>query len=131
MLDKFLDFVRLGTEEENEEIEYDDVDDRQEKTRNFSVHQNNKDMRKDMNQRKSGDCSQVVIARPKTIEDAKTIIDNLMAGSFVTIDFTTTEDREKQRIIDMVSGYCYGFGFNIEQVNINVFVVSRMDIQVD
>ena len=131
MLDKFLDFVRLGTEEENEEIEYVDVDDRQEKTRNFSVHQNNKDMRKDMNQRKSEDCSQVVIARPKTIEDAKTIIDNLMAGSFVTIDFTTTEDREKQRIIDMVSGYCYGFGFNIEQVNINVFVVSRMDIQVD
>ena len=75
--------------------------------------------------------SNIVIMRPKDIIDAKSIIDQLMDGNSVMIDLGKTDEAEKQRVMDMISGYCYAFHCNIERVNSTTFVVSHAEIQFD
>lgn len=71
----------------------------------------------------------IMITKPKTIEDAKDIIDYLMEGTTVAIDLEKASERDRQRIMDMVSGYCYCSSCEIEQVNMNIFLVSSSDIK--
>lgn len=73
--------------------------------------------------------SDIVIVRPADIVDSKNIIDQLMDGNSVMIDLGKTQESEKQRVMDMVSGYCYAFDCNIERVNHTTFVVSHWKIQ--
>lgn len=75
--------------------------------------------------------SEIIIMKPKAISEAKDIIDYLIEGNSVTINLESSEEKEKQRIMDMVSGYCYAFECNIEQVNPNVFVVSHKKIHME
>lgn len=71
----------------------------------------------------------IVIVRPVDMVDSKNIIDQLMDGNSVMIDLGKTQESEKQRVMDMVSGYCYAFDCNIERVNHTTFVVSHSKIQ--
>lgn len=73
----------------------------------------------------------IVISKPKVIDDAKTVIDLLMEGKSVVVDLELTEDDMKQRIIDMISGYCYTFNCNIEKVNNKIFMISNARINTE
>lgn len=71
----------------------------------------------------------IVITKPRDIVDCKNIIDQLIEGNSVMIDLGQTLESEKQRVMDMVSGYCYAFDCNIERINNTTFVVSHSKIQ--
>lgn len=128
MLEGLINSFRVNDEEEEDylprrrrnEEEDDDYEDRKQ------------DSRKVIPLRKIEEKeSNIVIMRPKDIIDAKSIIDQLMDGNSVTIDLGGTVEAEKQRVMDMISGYCYAFHCNIERVNSTTFVVSHAEIQFD
>lgn len=128
MLEGLINSFRVNDEEEEDylprrrrnEEEEDDYEDRKQ------------DIRKVIPLRKIEEKeSNIVIMRPKDIIDAKSIIDQLIDGNSVTIDLGGTAEAEKQRVMDMVSGYCYAFHCNIERVNSTIFLVSHAEIQLD
>lgn len=73
----------------------------------------------------------IIIYKPEKVGDAKDIIDCLLDRNTVAIDLERANGRERQRIMDMVAGYCYCSHCNIEQVNKNIFIVSKGNITIE
>ena len=73
----------------------------------------------------------IVIFKPKRLEEAKDIIDLLVEGNSVTIDLSLADEKIRQRILDMVVGYGYYAQCNMEQITSTIFIVSHSKISVN
>lgn len=128
MFEDFIDNIRMGFgNSEEEDMEDEDMQD----DRNVVSYGSGNRRGKETIRQVEPEGSEIIIMKPKAISEAKDIIDYLIDGNSVTINLESSEEKEKQRIMDMVSGYCYAFECNIEQVNPNVFVVSHKKIHME
>lgn len=125
MLEGFINSLRLKDEEEEEDyIDQLDMNDEQvipirsAKERTY----NNGTKTRTMASR------EIVIAKPKKIDDAKAVIDLLVEGKSVVVDLVLIQDEMKQRVIDMIAGHCYSNHCNMEKVNDFIFMISNAKI---
>ena len=65
----------------------------------------------------------ICIARPKTINDAKSIGDEMRKGSIVLIDLENTLQTDKQRVVDCTYGISYGMKYNFVPVLLDTLYV--------
>lgn len=130
MLDGLINKFRVGDDEEDD-YTFDDMSGYQRPTRSQSEPKVKEFPNSKTSQYQEEEKGNIIISRPKRIDDAKEIIDHLMSGNSVTIDLEKAEGQIKQRIMDMIVGYGYCANCNIERVNDNIFVVSHVDIQVN
>lgn len=145
-IDKFLDSIRLGDEEDDylmdEEEDYDDVPVRKSKLR-----RNKDEDLYDMDEpapapkpkssrpakvvplRSNGRNFEVCSIKPATFEDAREICDTLLAGRAVILNLEGIHMDVAQRIIDFASGACYAMNGNLQKVSNYIFVVTPETVE--
>lgn len=133
MLDKLMNGLRLSQEEDDDD---DYADTEYERSSRESVlpyegrKQNNESSREFRSSSAMGNPN-IIITKPRKLNDAKDIIDKLADGNTVAVDLEHTADNEKQRIMDMLAGYCYCTQSNIESINTNIYIISHTGIELE
>lgn len=126
MFEKFIGSFKLEDEEyESSRYEYDDEPE-------YGNHTEQPRYRTTPKyHQKHNESESIIVCKPKKADDAKDIIDKLMEGHSVTINLGDVEVGAKQRIMDMVAGYCYCTKCNIEQVTQDIYLVSENIIETE
>lgn len=130
MIDKIFDLFGIEeVEEEEEEV----VETSKSGRRVVPFTPNKKEINPErrQNNRRQEMESNIIIQKPVRLEDAQEIIDQLMDGNSVAINLEKADGQMKQRIMDMIAGYCYCVSCNIEKVSGDIFIVSGHEIQND
>ena len=68
--------------------------------------------------------SQVIVLKPKTINEANQITNNLLDGSAVVINLLSATPDNARRIIDFASGTCYAINGNLQFINEQILIAS-------
>jgi len=74
--------------------------------------------------------AQIVIASPKTIEDAGEICDRLLEGKIVALNFESADHAASQRIVDFLSGASYSLGGTISGMGNRTFIVAPKNVDI-
>jgi len=74
--------------------------------------------------------AQVVIASPKSIEEAGLICDYLLEGRIVTLNFESVDHNVSQRIVDFLSGAAYSLGGSIHGTGNLTFIVAPSHVDI-
>ena len=64
------------------------------------------------------------IQMPQSINDIKTIIDMIKAGDTVIVDFSKVNVQDSQRMVDFLSGGCYGAGGLMQSMGDRKFALT-------
>ena len=132
MLDKFIQGLRLT--DEDEDVEYIQETSAESIPRE-SLYNEGRRMIVEGNRMKgkltSISNANIIIMKPKKLNEAKDIIDKLAEGNTVAVDLDNAPENEKQRIMDMLAGYCYCTQSNIESINKGIYIISHTPIELD
>lgn len=135
MLDKLINGLRLAPEEEDDIYDDGPYEEDQRDRASVLPYEGRKKSSEVAKVSKSTASaignSNIIIVKPKKLDDAKDIIDKLIAGNTVAVDLEHTADEEKQRIMDMLAGYCYCTQSNIESINSGIYIISHTDIELE
>lgn len=130
MLDKFIHSLKINDDEDDENDEYmgsmNDDD-----TLSFEPRKKRNDSNRSYRGIADIANPNIIIMKPRRLNDAKDIIDKLSEGNTVAVDLDHAPDSEKQRIMDMLAGYCYCTQSNIESINTNIYIISHTEIELD
>jgi len=74
--------------------------------------------------------SKIVIAAPKSIEEASHVCDMLKANSSVAINLEGIETKESQRIMDFIAGVTYAVNGDVTQISTRIFIASPKTVEV-
>lgn len=133
MFDRFIQGLRVSDEEENDEF----IDNTM-KEESVRYHTQSHEGKRNMaeSNRTNGSMSEIgnsniIIMKPKKLNEAKDIIDKLQEGNTVAVDLAYAAENEKQRIMDMLAGYCYCTQSNIESINTDIYIISHTEIELN
>jgi len=72
----------------------------------------------------------VIIAHPKTIEEAATICDNLLENRIVIINFESVDHGISQRIVDFLGGAAYSLRGHIQSTGNRTFIIAPKSVSI-
>ncbi|MDO5381822.1 MAG: cell division protein SepF [Eubacteriales bacterium] len=73
---------------------------------------------------------EVVVIRPKSIEDASEITDTLLSGKAVVLNLEGIHVEVAQRIIDYSAGSCYAISGNLQKITNYIFLVTPPNVDI-
>ncbi len=150
VMDKFLNYMKLNPEEDDEFIDsdYDDYDDEEpasvpKKPAAIRVEDTEENktvkktpskvtpMRSTSSSRKlSSDGMQVCVIKPTSVEDGREITETLLANRTVVLNLEGIEVDIAQRIIDFTSGSCFAIGGNLQKIAHYIFIVTPPSVDI-
>ncbi|MBE5948100.1 MAG: cell division protein SepF [Lachnospiraceae bacterium] len=145
LMDRFLDMMHLGDEEdyfyddydEEEEVpvvkkqpkpatpkkkpstNFEDVSEPKQQTRPKQVRSP-----KVVPMRSNFNPMEVCVIKPTSVEEAREISDTLLTGRAVILNLEGLQVNTAQRIIDFTSGACYSINGNLKMVSNYIFIVT-------
>ena len=151
VIDKFLDVMKLGGDDYDDEYDdYDDYDDdyEEEKPRKKIFKgrrgEDNEDYEEDtpvktkpqkvtpirQTSRKQGSAMEVCVIKPNTFDDSREVTETLLSNRTVVLNFEGRDVDVAQRIIDFTSGSCFAIGGNLRKVSASIFIVTPKNVDI-
>ncbi len=148
MLDKFLDVMRLNSDDDD--LYDDDYDDDYEedlpRKRGRSKDRDDDDLEDDDKKirpiksnskvtpmrttKKSGSGMEVCVIKPVTVEDAREITETLLLDRTVVLNVEGLDVDIAQRIIDFTSGSCFAINGNLQKISNFIFIITPPSVDV-
>ncbi len=72
---------------------------------------------------------EVSMIKPTTMNDARDIVDMLLAGRAVVINMEGVQVDLAQRIIDFSSGSCYSLDGNLQRISSYIFIITPSNVE--
>ena len=151
VIDKFLDVMKLGGDDYDDEYDdYDDYDDdyEEEKPRKKIFKgrrgEDNEDYEEDtpvktkpqkvtpirQTSRKQGSAMEVCVIKQNTFDDSREVTETLLSNRTVVLNFEGLDVDVAQRIIDFTSGSCFAIGGNLRKVSASIFIVTPKNVDI-
>ncbi len=139
LIDKFLDDIRLGDEEYEEEYEeLEDDEEVEEKRGFFGFKRKKKDSTEEessgkltpMRGGRSNNRMQVCVIKPSTFEDVKEIADTLLSNCTIILNMEGIDLALAQRIIDFIMGSCYAIDGNLQRISNYIFIITPASVEI-
>lgn len=148
MLDKFLDVMRLNSDDDDfydddyedyyeEELprkrgrskdkEEDDIEEDDKKIRPIKSNSKVTPMR---TAKKSASGMEVCVIKPVTVEDAREITETLLLNRTVVLNVEGLDVDIAQRIIDFTSGSCFAINGNLQKISNYIFIITPPSVDV-
>ena len=149
-LDKFLNYMKLN-DEENEDGYYDDdyFDDEDEPIDN-TPKKKTSSLKDEMGtpeektakrtlpkvtpmrqSKKIGENGmEVCVIKPASVEDAREITETLLAGRTVVLNLEGLDVDIAQRIIDFTSGSCFAISGNLQKISHYIFIITPASVDI-
>ena len=149
MLDKFLDVMRLNSDDDDfydddyeddyeEELprkrsrskdrDTDDFDEDDKKIRPIKT--NSKVVTPMRPSKKSESGMEVCVIKPITVEDAREITETLLMDRTVVLNVEGLDVDIAQRIIDFTSGSCFAINGNLQKISNYIFIITPPSVDV-
>ena len=154
VMDKFLNYMKLNDEDEDDYLDDDYLDDDEPlETKQPSVIKRNNVVKEDIEEpdkfvRKAptnkitqmrqstskrmpvGNGMEVCVMKPTSIEDAREITDTLLSNRTVVLNLEGIDVDIAQRIIDFTSGSCYAISGNLQKISHYIFIITPASVDV-
>ena len=124
VIDKFLDVMKLGGDDDYDDYDdYDDFDDEEprERSKVTPIRQA---------PRKQGKGMEVCVIKPTSFDDSREITETLLSNRTVVLNFEGLDMDVAQRIIDFTSGSCFAIGGNLQKVSGSIFLVTPRNVDI-
>ncbi|MBR1442365.1 MAG: cell division protein SepF [Firmicutes bacterium] len=73
---------------------------------------------------------EVVISNPKTLEEASSVCEDLMAKKTTVVNLENVERDMAQRISDFLSGACYALNGSIKLISERIFIIGPVNVDI-
>lgn len=73
--------------------------------------------------------AEIFTIKPTSLEDSKEIVDTLLEGKAIIINFEGTNTDLAQRIIDSISGACCAVDGTLKKISAYIYIVSPVTIE--
>lgn len=73
---------------------------------------------------------QVVLVKPERFDDAPAVADHLNAKRTVVLNLESSQNDQKRRILDFLSGAAYANNGNVKRVAANTFIITPYNVDV-
>ncbi len=149
MLDKFLDVMRLNSDDEDfyDDDYEDDYEDELPRKRNRSRDKSADEMEDEdkkirpikanpkvvtpmRSTKKPGSGMEVCVIKPVTVEDAREITETLLLDRTVVLNVEGLDVDIAQRIIDFTSGSCFAINGNLQKISNYIFIITPPSVDV-
>ena len=156
VMDKFLNYMKLNGEEDDEYFDEDYLDDDEEveaapTTRKSQIQKNREDEeteersikrqptvgnkitpRKQPAARRTsgGTGMEVCVIKPTSVEDAREITETLLANRTVVLNLEGLDVDIAQRIIDFTSGSCFAISGNLQKISHYIFIITPASVDI-
>ena len=156
VLDKFLDIMKLGDEEDYEDDFFDEEDDFEEEKPKKSFFKKEKKYDLDeedddeffepkakfarstassnkvtpMRQPARKANMEVCVIKPTNVDDAREITETLLSGSTVILNLEGLDLEVAQRIIDFTSGATFAISGNLQKISNYIFLVTPTNVDI-
>ncbi len=154
VMDKFLNYMKLNGEEDDEYYDDDYLDDEEDieptpkklnasKARDMDAYDNvaaakrpasgnkitpiNKPSTRRTN---NGTGMEVCVIKPTSVEDAREITETLLANRTVVLNLEGLDVDIAQRIIDFTSGSCFAIGGNLQKISHYIFIITPASVDI-
>ncbi len=74
--------------------------------------------------------NEVCVIKPSAFEDAKEIIETLLSGKAVVVNFEGLHLEISQRIIDIIYGACYALDGNLQKISNYIFIATPHSVDI-
>lgn len=148
MLDKFLDVMRLNSDDDDfydddyeedyeeaaprkrgrKDTNVDDAEDDEKKIR--PIKSNNSKVTPMRSPKKPGTGMEVCVIKPVTVEDAREITETLLLDRTVVLNVEGLDVDIAQRIIDFTSGSCFAISGNLQKISNYIFIITPPSVDV-
>ncbi|MCM1027284.1 MAG: cell division protein SepF [Roseburia sp.] len=155
VMDKFLNYMKLNGEEDDEYFDEDYLDDDEElepaPARKTQVQRakeeeepEDRSPRKPVSSGKitpikqpasrraqnNGTGMEVCVIKPTSVEDAREITETLLANRTVVLNLEGLDVDIAQRIIDFTSGSCFAIGGNLQKISLYIFIITPASVDI-
>ncbi len=155
-MDKFLNYMRLNGEEDDDYYDDDYLDDDEEieavhsqrkqqtsRARDLEAAEEERPARRPApankitpikqpaSRRMSGGTGmEVCVIKPTSIEDAREITETLLANRTVVLNLEGLDVDIAQRIIDFTSGSCFAISGNLQKISHYIFIITPASVDI-
>ena len=151
VIDKFLDVMKLGGDEYDDEYDdydddYDDYDDEKPRKKIFKRRrdEDEDDYEEEtpakakpqkvtpirQASRKQGSGMEVCVIKPNSFEDSQEVTETLLSNRTVVLNFEGLDVDVAQRIIDFTSGSFFAIGGKLRKVTASIFIVTPKNVDI-
>ena len=152
VMDKFLNYMKLNDEEDEEFYDDDYLDDEEvvEPTKKFGSAksrqpQENEDtedkskrgaqpkvtpIHRSVTRKMPGTGMEVCVIKPTSVEDAREITETLLANRTVVLNLEGLDVDIAQRIIDFTSGSCFAISGNLQKISHYIFIITPASVDI-
>lgn len=154
VMDKFLNYMKLNGEDDDEYFDEDYLDDEEEieppTSRKGQAQKQKEEVEADdraarrtapagkitpikqpSSRRASGGAGmEVCVIKPTSVEDAREITETLLANRTVVLNLEGLDVDIAQRIIDFTSGSCYAISGNLQKISHYIFIITPASVDI-
>lgn len=154
VMDKFLNYMKLNGEEDDEYYDDEYLDDEEDiepapkksgtsKAREADTYEDASSMKKSAAGNKitpinrpsarrmgNGTGMEVCVIKPTSVEDAREITETLLANRTVVLNLEGLDVDIAQRIIDFTSGSCFAIGGNLQKISLYIFIITPASVDI-
>ncbi|MDE6639857.1 MAG: cell division protein SepF [Acetatifactor sp.] len=154
VMDKFLNYMKLNGEDDDEYFDEDYLDDEEEiepaSSRKAQAQKLKEDdevedrvvrrtapaskitpIKQPASRRTSGGAGmEVCVIKPTSVEDAREITETLLANRTVVLNLEGLDVDIAQRIIDFTSGSCYAISGNLQKISHYIFIITPASVDI-
>lgn len=156
VMDKFLNYMKLNGEDDDEYYDEDYLDDDEEveaaplprktavsKARDAEESYEERPAKKVQTANKitpinkpaarrtsSGAGMEVCVIKPTSVEEAREITETLLANRTVVLNLEGLDVDVAQRIIDFTSGSCFAIGGNLQKISHYIFIITPASVDI-
>ena len=157
VMDKFLNYMKLNDEDEDDYLDDDYLDDEEEvepapkkyapskATRQQPKEEEEYEekapkrvtpqpkvtpIRQSVTRRMPGSGMEVCVIKPTSVEDAREITETLLANRTVVLNLEGLDVDVAQRIIDFTSGSCFAISGNLQKISHYIFIITPASVDV-
>ena len=153
VMDKFLNYMKLNGEEDDEYYDDEYLDDEEDiepapkkasssKPKDTGDYEDTVAAKKPAatkitpigrpNARRAGNGTgmEVCVIKPTSVEDAREITETLLANRTVVLNLEGLDVDVAQRIIDFTSGSCFAIGGNLQKISHYIFIITPSSVDI-
>jgi len=153
VMDKFLNYMKLNDEDEDDYLDDDYLDDDEDempapkklpsKVKATKEEDDFEDrapkrttqpkvtpIRQSVTRRMPGTGMEVCVIKPTSVEDAREITETLLANRTVVLNLEGLDVDIAQRIIDFTSGSCFAISGNLQKISHYIFIITPASVDV-
>lgn len=152
VMDKFLTYMKLNGEEDDEYYDSDYLDDDEEiempqrkassKTKEVEDEYEERTVKrtapankitpinKPAVRRAAGTNMEVCVIKPTSVEEAREITETLLANRTVVLNLEGLDVDIAQRIIDFTSGSCFAISGNLQKISHYIFIITPASVDI-